>query len=165
MSHGFLGNDASFMLDVVVCALVLLVPLLLASVSLVKFRKTYLLHRNLQIALGAILLLTVAAFEIDLQWVHGGWLNIANRPGRPPRLQGDHLAVTQTMLRVHLIFAISTPVLWALTLVLALRRYSNPPLPGRHSRLHKALGWWSVVDLIITSLTGLVFYWLAFIAE
>ena len=55
MSNGFLGNDASFMLDVVVCALVLVVPALLTSVYLVKVHKNYLVHRNMQVTLGVVL--------------------------------------------------------------------------------------------------------------
>jgi hypothetical protein len=165
MSDGFLGYDTSLMLDVVVCALVVLVPLLACSVYLVKVRRAYTLHRNLQIALGLVLLAAVTAFEIDLQLVHGGWLNIANKDSGSPRLAGERLALAQQTLRVHLVFAVSTPVLWVLTTVLALRRYSNPPRPGSHSRLHKTLGWLSVADLVLTSATGLAFYYLAFITS
>ena len=75
MKNGFLGNDASFMLDVVVCALVLLVPLLLYSLYVVKVQRNYGLHKRLQLALAAILLIAVGAFEIDMR-LHGGWKNI-----------------------------------------------------------------------------------------
>ena len=70
MSRGFLGNDASFMLDAVVCALALLLPALAWSIWLVKTRRAWALHRNVQIALGVVLVLAVAAFEIDLQVIH-----------------------------------------------------------------------------------------------
>ena len=81
MTDGFLGYDASFMLDVVVCALALVVPALAWSIWLVKARRAYALHRNVQIVLGIVLLISVAAFEYDLQIVLGGWLNVVNRPG------------------------------------------------------------------------------------
>ena len=64
------------MLDFVVCALVLIVPLLLYSLWLVKVRRRFLAHKRLQIALGLILLVAVSAFEIDVQLVHGGWEKI-----------------------------------------------------------------------------------------
>lgn len=165
MSDGFLGYDTSFMLDAVVCALVLVVPLLAFSLYLVKVRRAYALHRNLQIALGVLLLVAITAFEVDLQLVHGGWQNIANKDQASPRLHGERLAQAQQILRIHLAFAISTPVLWGLTTVLALRRYPNPPVPGSHSQLHKALGWLSVADLVLTSATGLAFYYVAFMAK
>ena len=56
----------------------------------------------------------------------------------------------------------STPLIWTTTLVLAWRRFANPPQPGVHSRLHKTLGWISTLDLVLTSVTGLAFYYVAF---
>ena len=56
MSNGFLGYGASLMLDVVVCALVLVVPTLAYSIYVVKIRRNYVRHRNVQVALGAVLL-------------------------------------------------------------------------------------------------------------
>lgn len=163
MADGFLGYHASFMLDVVVCALVLVVPALGFSLYLVKVRRKFLWHRNLQVALGAVLLLTVAAFEVDLQIVHGGWETIVNKPGQEPRLAVDALASVRRVLWVHLVFAISTPVLWGTTLGFALKRFPSPPHPAAHSRLHKTLGWLSTIDLTLTSLTGLAFYYVAFV--
>ncbi|MBW3540361.1 MAG: DUF420 domain-containing protein [Planctomycetes bacterium] len=164
MSRGFLGNNASLMLDVVVCALVLVVPVLIYSIYVVKVRRNYTRHRNIQLGLGALLLATVAAFEIDMQLVHGGWQNIVNRPGEPPRLDADEMAAARGLLSVHLVFAVSTPVLWALTLLLAWRRFSSPPVPGLHSRWHKRLGWLSTIDIGITSITGLAFYYRTFMS-
>ena len=163
MRNGFLGYDSSLMLDVVVCALVLVVPALVFSIYTVKFRKNFLLHRNLQLALGVALLLAVGAFEIDMQVVHGGWENVVNKPDQPPRVTGYALETVRTVLWIHLVFAISTPFLWAATLVLAWRRFPSPPQPGEHSRLHKTLGWLSAIDITLTSVTGLVFYYFAFV--
>ncbi|MCA9116900.1 MAG: DUF420 domain-containing protein [Planctomycetaceae bacterium] len=164
MSHGFLGYNASLMLDVVVCALVLVVPILGYSIWSVKFRGQFTRHRNLQVGLGIVLLITVAAFEIDLQLVHGGWENVVNRDADSPRLTGEALDHVRTVLRIHLIFAISTPLFWIATLWLALKRFPSPPQPGEHSRLHKTLGWLSTIDITLTSVTGLWFYYVAFVA-
>lgn len=165
MTSGFLGYDASLMLDVVVSALVLIIPVQLYSLFLVKFRQQFLLHRNIQLALGIVLLIAVAAFEIDTQIVHGGWQNIVNKNPEQPRLSGEALQHVRQVLWIHLIFAISTPFLWIATLVHALRRFPNPPVPGPPSPLHKTLGWLSVIDIVLTSVTGLWFYYLAFIAS
>ncbi|MEX2286643.1 MAG: DUF420 domain-containing protein [Planctomycetaceae bacterium] len=163
MENGFLGHNASFMLDVIVCALVLIVPTLVASLYLVKVRRAYAVHRNIQLALGVVLLTAVTAFEIDIRQ-HGGWEAIVNKPGQPQRLAGDSLAYVTSVLRVHLVFAISTPLLWAVTILLALKRFPSPPLPGDHSNLHKKLGWLSAVDIVLTSITGLYWYYIAFVA-
>jgi hypothetical protein len=112
-----------------------------------------------------VLLLTVGAFEYDLQIVNGGWLNVANKNPDAPRLVGERLDQARLALRIHLVFAISTPILWAVTTALALRRFPDPPCPGPHSELHKKLGWASVVDLLLTTITGLAFYYFAFVAK
>jgi len=165
MQNGFLGNNASLMLDVVVSALALIVPTLLFSLYSVKFRKNYALHKKLQITLGVVLLLAVSAFEIDMQLVHGGWENIVNKPEDPIRLTTNDLEFVRNILHVHLVFAISTPVFWILTISLALKKFPNPPAPCAHSKLHKRLGWLSAIDITLTSVTGLVFYYFAFIAD
>lgn len=162
MSHGFLGPDAStFMLDFVVTALVLVVPALLASLYLVKVKRNYLAHRNLQLALAGVLLVAVIAFEVDIR-AHGGWREIVG--ARKVPLSVEQLETVKWTLYVHLVFAISTPLLWGTTIVMALKRMPKPPAPCEHSRLHKTLGWLSVIDLVLTSATGLLFYYRAFIA-
>jgi putative membrane protein len=163
MSKGFLGYHATFMLDVVVCALTLLVPLLALSIYLVKVRRQYAWHRRLQLSLGGVLLLTVAAFEIDVQVVHHGWQNIVM--SARPDMAAESLDFARKVLYVHLMFAISTPLLWILTISVALAKFGNPPFPSRHSPLHKLLGWCSATDLALTSATGLLFYYFAFIAR
>ncbi|MBI1348960.1 DUF420 domain-containing protein [bacterium] len=162
MRDGFLGNHASFMLDFVVVALVLVVPILLYSLYSVKVQRQYARHKFLQLLLGVVLLAAVGAFEIDLHFIQGGWEKVVAKQD-PPLIEAQ-TAWVRTVLRIHLIFAISTPFLWVTTIVLALRRFPNPPLPSSHSRLHKLLGWISTVDLTLTSVTGLWFYYTAFLA-
>ena len=157
MANGFLGNKASFMLDFVVCALVLIVPVLIYSIYLIKVRRNYLWHRNLQLILGVTLLVAVGAFEVDLQIIHDGWESIVAK-------QGAELQDVRNVLHIHLIFAISTPFLWAATTVYALKRFPSPPAPSEHSSLHKKLAWLSAIDLTLTSVTGLIFYYMAFVA-
>ncbi|MEY3172728.1 MAG: hypothetical protein RLZZ436_641 [Planctomycetota bacterium] len=150
------------MLDFVVCALVLIVPLLLYSLWLVKFRRNYMTHKRLQITLGLILLVAVSAFEIDVQMVHGGWEQIIARQDLTPELLQAKISSVRPWLLVHLVFAISTPFLWAATIALALLKFGRDARPGRHSRLHKTLGWLSTIDITLTSVTGLLFYYQAF---
>ena len=110
--------------------------------------------------LAVTLLAAVCAFEIDLHWVQGGWENVVKKG---PAVSSDQMSFIHNVLRFHLIFAASTPFLWAITIAFALRRFPNPPHPGPHSRLHSLLGWASTLDLVMTSVTGLVFYYVAFV--
>src|SRR5260221_9815238 len=113
MSDGFLGYKASLMLDVVVCALLVVVPTLLFSLCAVKVRRNYRLHKTLQIALGVVLLTAVGLFEIDMR-MHGGITGILAKRTRP--LTPAERSSFDQLLVVHLFFAISTVILWATTL-------------------------------------------------
>ncbi len=159
--HGFLGYDSSLMLDVVATALVLVVPVLGFSIGQVK-QGRFELHKRLQLGLAIVLLLAVGAFEFDLQWVHGGWEHVVNKNPEQPRLTGDAYKLAQRVLSVHLLFAVSTPLLWLITIGLALQRMPSRPGPCAHSSLHRKLGWASTIDLVLTSVTGLAFYYCAF---
>ena len=53
--------------------------------------------------------------------------------------------------------------LWIATIVLALKRFGKNPQPGPHSRVHSLLGWASTIDITLTSVTGLLFYYMAFV--
>lgn len=160
MQDGFLGYRTSFMLDAVVCALVLVVPALLYSIYLAKFRRLFVAHRNLQLGLAVVLLLAVAAFEIDMQQIQGGWKNVVAKRAVP--LSETELSSVKTVLGIHLVFAISSPILWAITIIHALKRLPKPPQPCPASGLHRLLGWASTIDLSLTSITGLWFYYVAF---
>lgn len=159
---GFLGYRTSFMLDFVVCALILIVPLLVYSLWLVKAKKNFLAHKRLQVTLGIILLVAVGAFEIDLQVVHGGWENIVSKSHPDETDLAAKVEQARPYLWVHLVFAVTTPFLWFTTLALALRRFASPPSPGIHSQTHKILGWLSTFDITLTAITGLIFYYVAF---
>lgn len=160
---GFLGYPTTFMLDFVVCALALIVPLLLFSLWLVKAKRSYAAHMKLQLTLGVILLVAVTAFEVDVQMVHGGWENIVAQQELAPEVHAAKIAAVRPWLLVHLVFAVTTPFLWITTIVLALKRFGTKPTPGAHSQLHKLLGWLSTLDITLTSVTGLIFYYMAFV--
>ena len=160
---GFLGYPTTFMLDFVVCALVMIVPLLLFSLWLVKVKRNYAGHMKLQLTLGVILLIAVTAFEVDVQMVHGGWQNIVAQQQLSDEAFAAKVSNVRPWLLVHLVFAVTTPLLWGTTIVLALKRFGTKPQPGSHSRIHALLGWASTVDITLTSVTGLLFYYVAFV--
>src|SRR5437762_5634615 len=79
------GSRGSLMLDVVFLAMFVVVPLLAASIYLVKYRRHYALHKRLQLAMAAILLVAVLLFELDIRI--NGWQQRAtgtpDQPGSP----------------------------------------------------------------------------------
>jgi hypothetical protein len=42
--------------------------------------------------------------------------------------------------------------------------FPRPAGPNHHSRFHKRWGTVAAIDMVMTTLTGWVFYWLAFVA-
>src|SRR5437879_1687532 len=104
------GSRGSLMLDVVFVAMFVVVPLLAASVFLVKYRRQYALHKQLQLAMAAVLLVAVLLFELDIRF--NGW---EQRASPSPYFDPAHKwsCPAGVALIVHLSFAVPTLVLWS----------------------------------------------------
>ena len=157
---GFLGTRASLMLDVAALAMVVLLPVLGFSIYLVKVRRQYALHKKLQLALGAVLLVTVVLFEAEMR-IHGWRHRAAASPYTAHEGSFDWVL---TALVVHLFFAVSAALLWVAVIYRALRNFPRPPQPGPHSAWHRRFATLAAIDMVCTAVTGWVFYWLAFVA-
>ncbi|MGC3968190.1 MAG: hypothetical protein QM775_12715 [Pirellulales bacterium] len=64
---GFLGTRASLMLDVVFLAMFAVVPILFWSIYLVRAKRNYRLHKQVQVTLSLVLLVAVTLFEVDMR--------------------------------------------------------------------------------------------------
>lgn len=157
MDHGFLGTRASFMLDVIICSLVLVLPALISSIYLVRYLHRYALHKRIQLAITAALTIVVLLFELDMQR-HGGFWVLAEGSAYYDS------AFLKNLLRVHLTFSISTAVLWPVTALTAWRYFPSPVVPNVFAPKHKILAWITVLDMVATVVTGLMVYYFGFIA-
>jgi uncharacterized membrane protein YozB (DUF420 family) len=157
LSNGLLPNRASLMLDLLFIALFVIVLILAVSIYLVRVKKNYLAHKWIQINLAMVLLVALVAFELDIRFF-SNWRELAEAS---PYFQSG---LVQRMLAVHLMFAIPTPFLWAWVIWRALRRFPRDPKPGPHSREHRFWGRLAAIFMLLTSVTGWVFYWMAFVA-
>ncbi len=154
--QGFIpGSRGSFMLDFVSLAMVAILPTLTYSIYLVRVKKAYAIHRRVQLAIGAVLAVAVLLFELELRL--SGWRHLAT-----PSPYYD--TILFPFLAVHLLFAISTSLLWIITIYTAIKYIPDPPGPCAYSRQHKRLGWAAAIGMYCTSITGWTFYWLAFVA-
>ena len=154
--NGFLGTRASIMLDVVFLAMFAVIPLMGVAIYLVKFRRLYTWHKRIQLALGVVLLLAITAFEVDMQFI-SGW---RERARESPYF--DNWVFYS--LYIHLVFAVSTALLWVFVIVQALRKIPVPAGPSKYSGAHAFWGKLAAADMFMTSLTGWIFYGLAFAA-
>jgi uncharacterized membrane protein YozB (DUF420 family) len=126
------------------------------SILLAK-RGKYTAHKTLQVVLASVLLVAVAAFEVDMRFFTN-WRALAEPS--PYYLSG----VVGWSLLVHLIFAVPTLVLWIVVTIAALRKFDEPARPGSHSRFHRRWGMAAGYGMFLTAITGWVFYYLAFVA-
>ena len=152
------------MLDFVFVALFAIIPVMAWSIWLVKFRRpdqTYKCewHKRIQLALAAILLVAVVAFEVDMRFITKDWRSLA--------MASPYYAskLVDYSLWIHLCFAVPTPLLWVFVIVRALQKFPQPAAPCAYSSRHMLWGRIAATALFMTALTGWVFYWLAFVAS
>lgn len=157
---GFLGNRASLMLDVVFLAMFAVIPVMGWSIYQVRKRR-YVLHMRIQMVLGIVLLSAVTLFEIDMRV--NGW---RQRAVASPYYSENLLeGLVNCSLWIHLVFAISSFVLWVFVIVQALRKLPRPPAPNEYAPQHRFWARIAAVDMCLTAITGWVFYWVAFVAS
>jgi len=154
--HYLFPTRASLMLDVVFVAMLLVVPMLCLSIWFAKTRR-FTLHKRMQSVLAAILLVAVLSFEIDMRFFTD-WRTLAE----PSPYYKNNLVMLSLL--VHLSFAIPTLVLWIVVTFFALKRFPTPPRPGEHSHFHLLWAKLAALGMIMTAVTGWVFYYLAFVA-
>jgi putative membrane protein len=156
---GFLGNRASFMLDVVFTAMFVIVPTMAWSIYQVKYNRRYALHKRVQLGLALLLFVAVALFEIDVR-LHGWRARAAASPFYDARWA---YGLVNWSLWIHLVFAVSTFVLWAYVVVQALRHSPMPPAREQDVQSHRFWAKLAAIDMAITAVTGCTFYTLAFV--
>ena len=150
-----LGSRASIGMDVVLVGLLALLPVLAWSVAAVRAGR-YGLHKRLQLFIVAALAAAILVFEIDVR-IFSDW---RERAAASPFWPAGVLWA----LGIHLVFAVSTFVLWTWVVWEALRRFPVPPAPGAHGPRHRRMARLAALDLLATAVTGVAFYWLAFVA-
>lgn len=153
---GFLGTRATFLLDVVCLAMVVVVAVLFWSIRQVRRHRRYRLHKRVQLTLAVVLGVVLVAFEVDIR-LHGWQERAAGHLG------GQASTAALTALTIHLFFAVTTVVLWIVVITLALRQFPSPPEPSAHSNFHRRWARLAAWDMVLTALTGWVFYVMAFV--
>ncbi len=158
--NGVLGTRGSLTIDLVFLAMIAVVPILWGSIWLAHKRRRFSQHKWIQIGLATVLLFAVIAFEVEMRFE--GWTHLA-KPS-PFWRDGAFNDWIDYSLVLHLVFAIPTPIVWAIVIYRALRQFPNPAEPSLHSRSHRRWGKLSAIGMTITAITGWAFYYLAFAA-
>ncbi len=158
---GFLPGRASLMLDVIVVSMFFVLLALGFSVYSVKHRQRYQRHKLIQISLASTLLVVLLLFEIDVHFIDKWMVRADASPYFDAATKSGPVVYA---LAIHLVFATTTFALWLTVILGALRHFPRPPGPSEHSRFHRRWGTAAALDMVATTLTGWLFYWLAFVA-
>ncbi len=158
---GFLPGRASLSVDLIVVTMLFVLIALGFSVHSVRSRRRYGLHKSVQLATASSLVVLLLLFEVDIHFIDD-WTSRAD--ASPYFDQASRSGLVVYALAVHLVFATTTFVLWLIVIGAALIKFPVPPREGDHSRFHRRWGTIAAIDMVLTTLTGWLFYWLAFVA-
>ncbi len=150
LPQGFLGTRADVLMDVVIVALVVILPLLVISRGLAR-KGSYAAHKRLMLWLAGGLGVAVALFETDLR-LSGGIFELTKASPYAGTL------FLNASIYIHTLLSISTALLWIVLIAMSLRRFPNPPAPGAFSHRHRVLGRLGMLGMTLTGLTGLELY-------
>ncbi len=155
LPNGFLGTQADILMDVIIVALPVVLGAMVWAIYRARARQ-WTAHRNVQVALAALLFVVVTALEIDIHYMAGDVLEL----GAASRFEPETLRL---LLDVHLVFSTSTAILWVGLIAWSLKRFGNPPRPSSASGRHRFWGRVAAIDMALTAVTGLGFYVACFV--
>lgn len=148
--RGFLGTRGDLLMDIVMVALVAVVPIVFYNWKLARSRQ-YARHKALQISLAILLGAVVGLFEYNLRLQGGIFAATA----------ASSYAGTGTLnfwIYLHTFFAITTLVVWTGLIVVSLRRFPSPPASGPFSGRHRFWGRIGMVWMLVTGVTSIPVY-------
>ena len=150
------GSRASLIFDVIVLSMPIVLLALGYSLYQVKYHRNVALHKRLQLALSVILLIVITWFELDVRFF--GWKERA-------ALSPYYNTTLFPFLYGHVLISVSAAGAWLVQVLLALRQFDkNYEISVKNRISHIRRGWLTVVLMILTTVTGWIFYVMAFIA-
>ena len=148
--QGFLGTRADALMDIVILALIAVVPIVFFNWRLARSGQ-YPLHKKLQISLAVLLGAVVGLFEYNLR-LQGGIFKAT---------AASSYAGTGTLnfwIYFHTFFAVTTIFIWIGLIIASLRNFPNPPRPGDFSGKHRFWGRIGMIWMLVTGVTSIPVY-------
>ena len=152
---GFLGTRAPMFMDIIVIIIGLL-PFLIAFSIWFAVNKMYGLHRFLQTVLFLVTIVILVYFKYGM-YMAGGF---------DFYMRGSSIDSTIAFyfLIFHVVVATITLIMWFAMMKFASADSKRRALPGLYSDAHKKSGKRSAFAISLTSITGVIVYWILFIA-
>ena len=152
---GFLGTRAPIFMDIIVI-IVGLLPFLIAFTIWFAINKMYGLHRFFQTILFVVTIVALVYFKYGM-YMAGGF---------DVYIKGSSIDSTIAFyfLVFHIVIASITLIMWFATMKFASGDNRRKALPGLYSNSHKKSGKRLAFAILLTSITGVIVYWMLFIA-
>ena len=152
---GFLGTRAPMFMDIIVI-IVALLPFLISLNIWFAVKKMFEVHRILQTILFLITIVVLVYFEYGMQSAGGFEFYIKE--------SSIDATLAFYFLIFHIIIAFIMLIMWFSLLKFAGADHKRRALPGMYSREHKKSGKRLAFAILLTSITGIIVYWILFIA-
>ena len=152
--EGFLGTRADLLMDIIIVIILLPPVLMWYSFRFVR-ENHHRAHKNINLALLAIVLVVVTLFEIDVR-VSGGSGTFVKLSPYAGTLYLDIL------LYFHIVVASLTFISWLVLGIVSYKRFATA-LPGTFSVSHRRWGRRIFAGLLVTAVTGVALYVLVFV--
>lgn len=151
-AEGFLGTQAPLFMDVVTLYFAIL-PFLMGTAIFLAVKKMYELHYKLNMATFVLTLVVVVIFELGVR-ISGGFNAF---------MQDSSLSYggVLTFLVIHILIALASVVLWSVLIFSAFREYKYNAAPIITA--HKKVGQLVYAGMSVSSLMGVIIYYLLFI--
>ena len=147
----------SFIILLSILILTILAPFIsLYAVSLIK-KNQHQKHIKIQKGLFWICVTGVLVLELQIRLAGGSGGLVKDSPYL-------HTSFFKTTLTAHIIGAILTYIIWAITIFTTSRKYKKKiNFPGSFSAAHKRLGVLTIVGLFYTAITAFMVFYMAFL--
>ncbi len=146
---------SDILIDAIVLATVLAVPILVYAIAMVR-QGRIVLHRRIQLSLTWIFVIATIALEVDIRMAGG--MDHFSKGGAY-----EGTALLRWVLYVHLAIAFANAVGWIAFPVWSSIAYRRGTLPGPSSATHRWYGKVCAVLCVLTAVTGVGLYVVGFV--
>lgn len=151
---GFLGTRADFFSDVLIMALIVILPALITAIVL-AVRKRHSAHKKVMLSIFTVLVLYVIVYETNLTILRG--VNYLTMNINIP------VASYMAIIIFHIVQSALTLVLGGAVISRGRAAMAAGQTSGGFTSVHRRIAWAEVGLLVVSVVTGLIIYYLTFI--
>ena len=151
---GFLATRGDVLMDIVVLAFLVILPLLIVSWWSAR-AANYKRHRRMQISLALLLAVVVTMFEVDLK-LSGGIFALTSES----IYAGTSLL--NGLIYGHMLLAIGSTLVWVPLVIISMLKFPNPPVSNAFGPVHRFWGRAGMLLMMASGLSAVPLYYVGF---